>query len=158
VRSEAQAVIRLEPHNLLVRDMARLCRAKPEPLASTGRRARSSAAPVAERAESRRRPELTRSEPPHPEAVAAAEPDDADALMKQAREAWLRQQCGSAMDLSRKALRAKPGLTDAYQILAVCSCSLKDADAAGRAYARLDDKNRSLVHALCQKNGIAVGE
>ena len=158
VRAEAQAVIRLEPHNLLVRDMARLCRAKPEPVASTGRRARASALPVAERAESPRRPELTRSEPPHPEAVAAAEPDDADALMKQAREAWLRQQCGSAMDLSRKALRAKPGLTDAYQILAVCSCSLKDADAAGRAYARLDDKNRSLVHALCQKNGIAVGE
>jgi pSer/pThr/pTyr-binding forkhead associated (FHA) protein len=158
VRAEAQAVIRLEPHNLLVRDMARLCRAKPEPVASTGRRARASATPAAERAESPRRPELTRSEPPHPEAVATAEPDDADALMKQAREAWLRQQCGSAMDLSRKALRAKPGLTDAYQILAVCSCSLKDADAAGRAYARLDDKNRSLVHALCQKNGIAVGE
>jgi len=158
VRAEAQAVIRLEPHNLLVRDMARLCRAKPEPVASTGRRARASAAPVAERAEAPRRPELTRTEPPHPEAVAAAEPEDADALMKQAREAWLRQQCGSAMDLSRKALRAKPGLTDAYQILAVCSCSLKDADAAGRAYARLDDKNRSLVHALCQKNGIAVGE
>ena len=158
VRAEAQAVIRLEPHNLLVRDMARLCRAKPEPVASTGRRARASAAPVAERAEAPRRPELTRTEPPHPEAVAAAEPEDADALMKQAREAWLRQQCGSAMDLSRKALRAKPGLTDAYQILAVCSCSLKDADAAGRAYARLDDKNRSLVHALCQKNGVAVGE
>jgi pSer/pThr/pTyr-binding forkhead associated (FHA) protein len=158
VRAEAQAVIRLEPHNLLVRDMARLCRAKPEPVASTGRRARAGATSVAERAESPRRPELTRSEPPHPDAVAATEADDADALMKQAREAWLRQQCGSAMDLSRKALRAKPGLTDAYQILAVCSCSLKDADAAGRAYARLDDKNRSLVHALCQKNGIAVGE
>ena len=78
--------------------------------------------------------------------------------MKQAREAWLRQQCGSAMELSRKALRAKPGLTDAYQILAVCSCSLKDAEAAGRAYARLDDKNRSLVHALCLKNGVTVGE
>ena len=28
--------------------------------------------------------------------------------MKQAREAWLRQQCGSAVDLSRKALHAKP--------------------------------------------------
>ena len=69
--------------------------------------------------------------------------------MKQAREAWLRQQCGSAVDLSRKALHAKPGMTDAYQIIAVCSCTLKDADAAGRAYAKLDDKNRNLVrHAL----------
>ena len=78
--------------------------------------------------------------------------------MKQAREAWLRQQCGSAVDLSRKALHAKPGMTDAYQIIAVCSCTLKDADAAGRAYAKLDDKNRSLVRQLCQKNGISVGE
>ena len=46
-------------------------------------------------------------------------------------------------------------MTDAYQIIAVCSCSLKDAEAAGRAYAKLDDKNRNLVRALCQKNGIA---
>ena len=78
--------------------------------------------------------------------------------MKQAREAWLRQQCGSAVDLSRKALHAKPGMTDAYQIIAVCSCTLKDADAAARAYAKLDDKNRNLVRALCQKNGVTVGE
>ena len=162
VRGEAQAVLRLDPRNMLVRDMARLCRARPEPVAvaSGGRaaRARPSAAAPAERAEAPRRGESARAEPARAEAVAAAEPEDADALMKQAREAWLRQQCGAAMDLSRKALRAKPGLTDAYQILAVCSCSLKDAEAAGRAYARLDDKNRSLVHALCQKNGIAVGE
>jgi pSer/pThr/pTyr-binding forkhead associated (FHA) protein len=160
VRAEAQAVIRLDPRNMVVRDMARLCRARPEPTVASGARStrvRAAAAPVAERTEAPRRTELARTEPPRPE-VAAVEPEDADALMKQAREAWLRQQCGAAMDLSRKALRAKPGLTDAYQILAVCSCSLKDADAAGRAYAKLDDKNRSLVHALCQKNGIAVGE
>ncbi|HVV52538.1 MAG TPA: hypothetical protein VHO06_22920, partial [Polyangia bacterium] len=92
------------------------------------------------------------------EPAAPAETEDAEALMKQAREAWLRQQCGAAMDLSRRALRAKPGWTDAYQILAVCSCSLKDAEAAERAYSRLDDKNRTLVHAVCQKNGIAVGD
>jgi pSer/pThr/pTyr-binding forkhead associated (FHA) protein len=166
VRAEAAAVLQLEPRNLLVRDMARLCRAHAEPtLTSGGRptRVRASAAVAAERAEPPRRNEPARPEPARAEAAsraetAAAEPEDADALMKQAREAWLRQQCGAAMDLSRRALRAKPGLTDAYQILAVCSCSLKDADAAGRAYARLDDKNRSLVHALCQKNGIAVGE
>ena len=78
--------------------------------------------------------------------------------MKQAREAWMRQQCGSAIDLSRKALHAKPNLTDAYQIIAVCSCTLKDSEGAGRAYAKLDDKNRSLVHALCQKNGISIGD
>jgi hypothetical protein len=106
------------------------------------------------------RPEpARRAAPAKAEAEAApAEAEDAETLMKQAREAWLRQQCGAAMDLSRRALKAKPGWTDAYQILAVCSCSLKDAEAAEHAYARLDDRNRSLVHAVCQKNGISVGQ
>ena len=98
-------------------------------------------------------PPAKKADPP----AEAAEAADPDALMKQAREAWLRQQCGSAVDLSRKALHAKPGMTDAYQIIAVCSCMLKDADAAARAYSKLDDKNRNLVRALCQKNGVVVG-
>jgi hypothetical protein len=106
-------------------------------------------------------PRAERPEPAKPAAPAAAASDgdapDPDTLMKQAREAWLRQQCGAAVDLSRKALHAKPGMTDAYQIIAVCSCTLKDADAAARAYAKLDDKNRNLVRALCQKNGVVVG-
>jgi hypothetical protein len=48
-------------------------------------------------------------------------------------------------------------MTDAYQIIAVCSCSLKDADGATRAYGKLDDKSRNLVRSLCQRNGITVG-
>jgi ABC transport system ATP-binding/permease protein len=161
VRVEAAEVIRLEPHNQLIRDLSRLCRARPEPVAaSRSARTRTVAtAPAVERSESpARRSEPARTESARAETVAAAEPEDAEALMKQAREAWLRQQCGAAMDLSRRALRARPGWTDAYQILAVCSCSLKDAEAAERAYSRLDDKNRTLVHAVCQKNGIAVGD
>ncbi len=161
VRQEAMEVIRLEPHNQLIRDLSRLCRARPEPVAASSRSARTrqvAAAPAVERSESPRRSESARTEPSRTETAAAGEPEDAEALMKQAREAWLRQQCGAAMDLSRRALRAKPGWTDAYQILAVCSCSLKDAEAAERAYSRLDDKNRTLVHAVCQKNGIAVGD
>ena len=106
----------------------------------------------------RRRAPSHRPSAPSRAAGSEAEAPDPDALMKQAREAWLRQQCGSAIDLSRKALHAKPGMTDAYQIIAVCSCTLKDADAASRAYAKLDDKNRNLVRALCQKNGVTVGE
>ena len=129
VRQEAMEVIRLEPHNQLIRDLSRLCRARPEPLAATSRAARTrpvAAAPAVERSESpARRSEPARTESSRAETAAAAEPEDAEALMKQAREAWLRQQCGAAMDLSRRALRAKPGWTDAYQILAVCSCSLK---------------------------------
>ncbi len=161
VRQEAMEVIRLEPHNQLIRDLSRLCRARPEPVVASSRAARTrpvATAPAVDRSESpARRSDPARTESSRAE-TAAAEPEDAEALMKQAREAWLRQQCGAAMDLSRRALRAKPGWTDAYQILAVCSCSLKDAEAAERAYSRLDDKNRTLVHAVCQKNGIAVGD
>ena len=91
-------------------------------------------------------------------ASGAAEPAaDADALLKQARDAWLHQQCPSAIDIARRALKAKPSLTDAYQIITVCSCSLKDADGAGRAYGKLDDKSRTLARSLCQRNGISLG-
>jgi hypothetical protein len=61
------------------------------------------------------------------------------------------------MELARKALKAKPGMTDAYQIIAVCSCSLKDVEGATRAYGKLDEKSRNLVRSLCQKNGVIVG-
>ncbi|HSS39210.1 MAG TPA: hypothetical protein VLT58_10610, partial [Polyangia bacterium] len=162
VRVEAGQVLRLDPKNLLIRDLSRLCRARPDLAAAVTRPVRTrqvSAVTAADRGEAPRRAEVAKGDGAEPAAKAeAAEPDDAEALMKQAREAWLRQQCGAAMDLSRRALKAKPGWTDAYQILAVCSCSLKDADAAEHAYARLDDRNRSLVHAVCQKNGISVGQ
>jgi pSer/pThr/pTyr-binding forkhead associated (FHA) protein len=177
VRTETDEVLRLEPRNLLAKDMVRLCRPRAEPAvtavaarparprASTALSAENRAEAAAKRAEASRA-EVRPSAPAHAEPAAVreappaveADAPDPDALMKQAREAWLRQQCGSAIDLSRKALHVKPGMTDAYQIIAVCSCTLKDGEAAGRAYAKLDDKNRNLVHTLCQKNGISVGE
>jgi len=61
-----------------------------------------------------------------------------------------------AIDASRRALRARPGLTRAYQIIAVCSCSLRDAEQATRAYERLDDRNRQLVKQACQKSGVNI--
>jgi pSer/pThr/pTyr-binding forkhead associated (FHA) protein len=165
VRTEVAEVTRLDPRNMMARELVRLCRPKLEPAPRVA--AAAPAAPVAARpAKPRPSPALTAGDAParpdRPEAVKHAEPagddgPDPDALMKQAREAWLRGQCGSAVDLSRKALHAKPGMSDAYQIIAVCSCTLKDSDAAARAYAKLDDKNRNLVRALCQKNGVTVG-
>jgi pSer/pThr/pTyr-binding forkhead associated (FHA) protein len=157
VRTEVAAVARLDPKNVVGRDMVRLCRpARPDTapapvVAARPARPRPSpgvavaaveAAPRAERAPAR--------------AEAAEDAADPDALMKQAREAWMRQQCGAAIDLSRRALKARPGMTDAYQIVAVCSCTLKDAEAANRAYLKLDDKNRSLVRSLCQRHGITL--
>jgi len=165
MRVEASQVLRLDPKNAAVRELARTCRARPEApvvVAAAGRPAARSrqlaSTTTVERPEPTRRSEAARADQSEPIPAAPAEAEDAETLMKQAREAWLRQQCGAAMELSRRALRAKPGWTDAYQILAVCSCSLKDAEAAEHAYARLDDRNRSLVHAVCQKNGISVGQ
>jgi pSer/pThr/pTyr-binding forkhead associated (FHA) protein/tetratricopeptide (TPR) repeat protein len=80
---------------------------------------------------------------------------DPDKLIQQAREAWLRGQYILAIDSARRALRAKPDLTSAYQIIAICSCSLHDSDAALRAYEKLDERNRQLVRSACQKNGIS---
>jgi hypothetical protein len=168
VKVEADEIIKLDPRNMVVREMVRLCRARPEPaapVAARPARLRPTAALVAENRTDTRRTDAPARKPepePRPEPARAAVPDsdgpDAEALMKQAREAWLKQQCGAAIDLSRKALHAKPGMTDAYQIIAVCSCTLKDGEAAGRAYAKLEDKSRNLVRSLCQKNGITLGE
>jgi hypothetical protein len=163
VKQAADEIERLDPQNQLAKEMVRLCRPKAEPVAVASRPVRSKPAAVLaaqtsrpERPERAERVERAESAPKRSE---PAEPDvETEVLMKQARDAWLRQQCGSAIDLSRKALRAKPGMTDAFQIIAVCSCSLKDAEGAARAYGRLDDKSRNLVRSLCQRNGITVGE
>jgi hypothetical protein len=80
---------------------------------------------------------------------------DADRLIKDAQQAWLRGQHQAAIDSARKALRAKPGMTNAYQIIAICSCALRDADGAAKAYEKLDDRNKVLVKTSCQKSGIS---
>jgi hypothetical protein len=56
VRQEAAEIIRLDPKNMLIRDLSRLCRAKPEPVAARPARTRTvAAAPAVERAEPTRR-------------------------------------------------------------------------------------------------------
>ncbi len=155
VRAAADDVEKLDPKNQLPQELVRLCRNKPEPVAARPARARAVAVVPAAR---ERQPERQQERQIEKPVEAAAEPEvDAEFLMKQARDAWLRQQCGSAIELARKALKAKPGETDAYQIIAACSCSLKDVEGATRAYAKLDERNRNLVHSLCAKNGVIVG-
>jgi pSer/pThr/pTyr-binding forkhead associated (FHA) protein len=175
-RREADEVGKVDPNNQLVKELVKLC--KPAPggtlvaaaaaphvprsrvLGSVGavkETPRASEAPPPARAVR----EPARSVEPAAPAVAASggaeASTDPDALMKQARDAWLHQQCGSAIDIARRALKSKPSLTDAYQIITVCSCSLRDAEGAGRAYGKLDDKSRTLARSLCQKNGISLG-
>jgi ABC transport system ATP-binding/permease protein len=87
-----------------------------------------------------------------PEPAPAA---DADKLIKDAQQAWLRGQHAVAIDAARKALRQKPNLANAYQIIAICSCALHDADGAAKAYEKLDERNKLYVKSSCQKNGIS---
>lgn len=91
------------------------------------------------------------TEPPK---VDATPPGDPDKLIKDAQQAWFHGQYAAAIDSARKALRAKPNLMNAYQIIAVCSCALHDADGATRAYEKLDERNKVFVKTACQKNGI----
>jgi hypothetical protein len=44
----------------------------------------------------------------------------------------------------------------AYQIIAVCSCSLRDAEGAAKAYERLDERMKPLVKSACQKGGVTL--
>lgn len=77
-----------------------------------------------------------------------------DKLIQQALEAFKRGQCRLAIDSARQALQIKPGLTSAYQIIAICSCSLHDPETATSAYVKLDDRNKQLVRATCQRNDV----
>jgi pSer/pThr/pTyr-binding forkhead associated (FHA) protein len=168
VRAVADELATLDPTNAKPKDLVRLCRPRPEPAAAKAARPRVAAAAPARAAEPKPARQVEAKPEPksdrsseraaeHAESPAGeADQPDGDALVKQAREAWLNQQCGLAIDLARKAVKAKAG-GDAYQIIAVCSCSLKDAEGATRAYAKLDEKSRNLVHSLCAKNGIIVG-
>jgi pSer/pThr/pTyr-binding forkhead associated (FHA) protein len=171
VRQEADEIVRLDPQNKSAREMVSLCHAHPEPVAAASRppRPRPASAVTAQSRSERQDRGQDRGEradrTEHTEAVALKRPEpapaesdlDVDVLIKQAREAWLKQQCGSALELSRRVLKAKPGYSDAYQIIAACSCSLKDADGASRAYAKVDEKSRSLVRKFCEHNGVTVG-
>jgi ABC transport system ATP-binding/permease protein len=81
---------------------------------------------------------------------------DPDALIQEARQAYLRGQYAAAIEAAQKALRLRPNLMAANQIIAVSSCSLRDKDSATRAYEKLDSQNKQLVKSHCQKHGIAL--
>ncbi len=174
-RKEADAVLALDEQNEPARQIIRLCaqatvakipaapKAAPAPKVAMAAQKPAPAPKVAAKpAPSPRAPRTVAAAgatSPRP-LSAADEPTggaDPDALMTEAQDAWLKSQYAAAIEASRKALRAKPGLSRAYQIIAVCSCSLRDADAATRAYDKLlDDKLKQLVRTLCHKSGIDI--
>ncbi len=153
-RREAELVLGLEAKNKKAADVVRRCQAlanKPqaEPVVAAAKpaRRRVAAVPVA--------PVAVAPRAKLPEAAKPETAADPDKLIKDAQQAWFRGQYAAAVDFARKALRAKPSLTNAYQIIAVCSCALHDADAAAKAFEKLDERNRLYVKSACQKNGIS---
>ncbi|MCG5053494.1 MAG: FHA domain-containing protein [Myxococcales bacterium] len=164
-RKEAEKVLKLVPGQPAATALVAACAAAPAPVAAARpapqdkpreaeRPARLAAAPKA--------PPPPRPAPRANAPVALTEdplpPGDADEYIKEAQDAWLKGQYAAAIASSRKALRLKPGLVRAYQIIAVCSCSLRDQAGAVKAYERLDDKNKQLVRSLCERNGISLPE
>jgi tetratricopeptide (TPR) repeat protein len=168
-RREAELVLGLEANNRKAASVVKKCEAlaakaaapepaakpesaaKPEPVVAAAKPAPRPKAVAAQA----REPKPAKWVEPAKSAEPAASAADADKLIKDAQQAWLRGQYGAAIDSARKALRVKPGLTNAYQIIAVCSCALHDADSAAKAVERLDDRNRQFVKSACQKNGIS---
>ena len=178
---EAEAVLAIDAQNRAARDVINRCAraaaaappaASPPVAAATpgpktvnvgGSRPPAPARPAAAPPVAPRPAPRPAAAPP-PVAAAARPPEDntppgapdADELLQQAQDAWLKGQYAAAIEASRRALRAKPGLARAYQIIAVCSCSLRDSDSANKAYERLDETNKKMVKQLCQKSGVTI--
>ena len=161
-RAEVDKVIQVDPENRKAHAPAKGCRpggAGTAKVAVAVAPSASRPAPRAARAATSPRPAAARASADDVSSGSegASPPDPAD-LIRQARAAWLRQQCSQAIDLSRRALRAKGNANEAHQIISVCACSLKDREGAQKSYARLDERNRSMVRSICLKNGVELEE
>jgi pSer/pThr/pTyr-binding forkhead associated (FHA) protein/tetratricopeptide (TPR) repeat protein len=157
-RREADLVLGVDAKNKKAAGLVKHCEAmasqpqpEPQPVAVAPKPAprHPAAAPAVARAAAAK-PSV---EPPRTEPAPAA--SDPDKLIKDAQQAWFHGQYAAAIDSARKALRIKPNLSNAYQIIAVCSCALHDADSAAKAYDKLDERNKLYVKSACQKNGIS---
>ncbi len=150
-KQEAAAVLAIEPENAAAQDVQNRCKkaakpaARPAPRVAAARPSRAPPPPV--------RPTFPRAVVLEPAAAPAGDPD---LLMKDAQDAWIKGQHAAAIDAARRAVRLRPSLTHAYQIIAVCSCALRDAAGASKAYERLESRYKSYVKQACQKNGVTL--
>ena len=159
-KSEAQAVLALDPDHKRAAAIVRHCDAVANPPAAATVAPKPEPKPVVRRpapavALAHPNPAAPRSSDPTARSEAPAPAVDADKLIKDAQQSWFRGQYVAAIDSARRALRAKPNLSQAYQIIAVCSCALHDAESAARAIDKLDERNRQFVKTACQKSGIS---
>jgi hypothetical protein len=95
------------------------------------------------------------AEPPAPEITdPAAEIAD---LIHAAQQAWIAGRHRAAVDWAQAVLRAGPApaqAMQAYEIIGVSSCALRDVAAANEAASHLGDARRAAVRAVCENNGL----
>ena len=94
--------------------------------------------------------------PPEPAAAPTKATGDIEGVLREAQEAWSKQYYAVAIDKAEAALKLDPGRQTAYQIIAVCSCALRQAEAAKQAISHLDEHKRRLVQTLCQRHGVTL--
>ncbi len=102
-------------------------------------------------------------EPAAPE-KAAGEPEpppppSADALVREAQQAWLRGHFAAAIGKAESALEAQPTQAQtvrAYEIIGTCSCSIGQVDTARKAASHLGEAKREMVKAVCKKHGLTL--
>jgi serine/threonine protein kinase len=93
---------------------------------------------------------------PAPAAAPASSAGDSEALLREAQQAWARHHFAVAIDKAQAVLALSPDEPRAYQIIAVCSCALKNTAEAKQASAHLDSGKRKLVRSLCEKDGVIL--
>jgi ABC transport system ATP-binding/permease protein len=157
-RREADLVLGVDAKNKKAAGVVKQCEAvanqpQPQPVAAVAPKPAAPRRPAVAPAVARVAAAKPSVETPKTEPAPAA--SDPDKLIKDAQQAWFHGQYATAIDSARKALRIKPNLSNAYQIIAVCSCALHDADSAAKAYDKLDERNKLYVKSACQKNGIS---
>ena len=109
-------------------------------------------------------PSVPESPKPEPPAIAPAPAPatvadhaaEAEALVHQAQQAWVRQYYAVAIARAQSALELSPNLPLAHQIITLCSCALHRAEDAKQASAHLAPAKRNLVRTLCEKNGVIL--
>ena len=77
-------------------------------------------------------------------------------MLREAQQAWARHHYAMAIGKAQSALALSPDDKRAYQIIAVCSCALHNADDAKQAVAHLDPAKGKLVRSLCEKDGVVL--
>ena len=93
-----------------------------------------------------------------PEPTAPSPPSAAD-LVREAQQARARGHHALAIGKAEEALKAdpKPAQTmQAYEIIGISSCAIRDADAARAAASHLSDAKRDSVKAACEKRGVTI--